>query len=350
MLRVIFTALFGLFMTAAMSSAPAQEPKEKKKGPPRIAIDDPAKLKDDADFAAQGEYVGHAGTSKVDDKKVGAQVVALGDGKFDVKWYIGGLPGDGWDGKPPELLKGVLKEGKVILLSTSKGSEMGEVGVIDNRKLMLPIVAELKKTERKSPTLGAKPPVAEGAVVLFDGPESLPRWDKAKLAQFTEKEFLLSVNKSGDIRSTPAFGSFRAHVEFRLAWMPNSRGQGRSNSGVYVQDRYEIQVLDSFGLKGENNECGGVYTQHKPLVNMCYPPMTWQTYDIDFTAAEFEGDKKVKAARLTVLHNGVKIHDNVELKGSAGGGVPESAKPGPFRLQDHGDPLVYRNIWVVEKK
>lgn len=349
MVRLLLTVLFFAGLIAA---ATAQQPKAK--APPRIAIDDPAELKDDADFAVQGEYVGNAGTSKADNMKVGAQVVALGDGKFDVKWYHGGLPGDGWDGKTAEVLKGARKDGRVVLTSPAKGNDegnkSGEVGVIENGKLLLPIVAELKKTERKSPTLGAKPPAGMGAVVLFDGPDSLPQWDKGKLARFADGT-VLSVNKTGDVRSTPALGSFKAHVEFRLAWMPNSRGQGRSNSGVYVQDRYEIQVLDSFGLKGENNECGGIYTLHKPLVNMCYPPLTWQTYDIDFTAAAFTEDgKKAKTARLTVLHNGVKIHDDVELPKECPGGKPEGAAPGPFRLQDHGDPVVFRNIWVVAKK
>jgi hypothetical protein len=131
----------------------------------------------------------------------------------------------------------------------------------------------------------------------------------------------------------------------------SSTGQGRSNSGVYLQDRYEVQVLDSFGLSGENNECGGIYTQHKPLVNMCYPPMEWQTYDIEFTPAEFGPDgKKTKNARTTIYHNGVKIHDNVEFPKECPGGQKETAEAGPFQFQNHGDPVVYRNVWVVPVK
>ncbi|HUR54070.1 MAG TPA: DUF1080 domain-containing protein, partial [Gemmataceae bacterium] len=146
-------------------------------------------------------------------------------------------------------------------------------------------------------------------------------------------------------------GAFKAHVEFRLPWMPNSTGQGRANSGVYLQDRYECQVLDSFGLSGENNECGGIYTQHKPKVNMCLPPMVWQTYDIEFTPAAFDADgKKTKNGRTTILHNGVKIHDNIEFPKECPGGQKETADPGPFRLQDHGDPVIYRNVWVLPVK
>ena len=132
--------------------------------------------------------------------------------------------------------------------------------------------------------------------------------------------------------------------------MPNSKEQGRGNSGVYLQDRYECQVLDSFGLNGENNECGGIYMQHKPSVNICFPPMVWQTYDIEFTPAHFEDEKKIKNARATIYHNGVKIHDNVEFPKECPGGQKESGMPGPFQFQNHGDPVVFRNVWVVREK
>jgi hypothetical protein len=333
--------LSAVAVLVAASVGPAQDkPKEKPKGPPRIAVDEPAKLKDDKDFAAQGDYEG-LWTHIKPGTKYGAQVVALGEGKFDIKIYFGGLPGSGWNGSDPRLetaKRGV--DGKVAF---------GKRGIIADEKMTvedgLKSNADITftKVERKSPTLGAEPP--KGAVVLFAKVGDEKNWSGGKLVELSDGKFL-----NNGIKSKQAFGSFTLHVEFRLPWMPNSRGQGRANSGVYLQDRYEIQVLDSFGLKGLNNECGGIYTQHAPQVNMCYPPMAWQTYDVEFTAAQFDGGKNVKPARATIKHNGVLIHDDVEMKGPTGGGQPETAKPGPIQLQNHGDPVVYRNIWVVEKK
>jgi hypothetical protein len=136
-----------------------------------------------------------------------------------------------------------------------------------------------------------------------------------------------------------------------LPFRPDGRGQGRGNSGFYQVHMYEVQVLDSFGLDGKDNECGGVYQKADPKVNMCLPPLVWQTYDIDFTNAVAEGGKVVKEARMTARHNGVVIHDDLAIKGKTGGARrdPEGT-PGPLFLQGHGNPLQYRNIWIVEKK
>lgn len=139
------------------------------------------------------------------------------------------------------------------------------------------------------------------------------------------------------------------HIEFRTPFKPLARGQARGNSGVYLQSRYELQVLDSFGLSGENNECGGIYQIAKPSVNMCYPPLSWQTYDIEFKAAKFdESGKKVQNARTTIKHNGVVIHDDLELKSGTPGRHPEGQTDDGLYLQGHGNPVVYRNIWVVK--
>jgi hypothetical protein len=145
------------------------------------------------------------------------------------------------------------------------------------------------------------------------------------------------------------FTDFTLHVEFKTPFMPKARGQGRGNSGVYLQNRYEVQVLDSYGLAGMDNECGGVYQVGRPSVNMCAPPEQWQTYDIDFTAAKM-ADGKRQPAVLTVKHNGVTIHDKIKIPRATGGALDGNVlEPGGIYLQDHGNPVQYRNIWLVPK-
>ena len=155
---------------------------------------------------------------------------------------------------------------------------------------------------------------------------------------------------TGSIVTKKKFKDFKLHIEFRTPFMPEARGQGRGNSGVYLQGRYEVQVLDSYGLESKDNECGGIYQVGAPLVNMCAPPMQWQTYDITYHAPRFdEAGKKVKNAVVTVLHNGVVIHDNKEIPRPTGGALDANEnEPGAIYLQDHGNPVQYRNIWVVE--
>lgn len=296
------------------------------------ATSDPGKV--DADYALQGEYEVQSG-----DEKLGVQVIALGGGKFEAVVCKGGLPGSGWDKeKPRERIQGELMDGQVKFVG-SKGHvgllAGGEMAVISPEGKEL---GKLKKLNRKSPTLGAKAP--EGAVVLFDG-SSNEGWKEGKL----EGELLTQGALSKE-----AFGDHSIHIEFRLPYMPAARGQARGNSGLYVQGRYEVQMLDSFGLTGKDNECGGLYKASVPTENMCYPPLTWQTYDIDFTAAKFEAGKKIKNATITVRQNGVMIHDEVELSApTPGGKLKTEDGPGPIFLQNHGNPVRYRNIWVVKK-
>src|SRR5262249_9639009 len=148
-----------------------------------------------------------------------------------------------------------------------------------------------KRTERKSSTLGAQPP--DGAVVLFDG-KSADEWVKGEVVEG-------NLLYRGTTSKRP-FALGKLHLEFRTSYQPKATGQGRGNSGVYILGR-EIQVLDSFGLTGAKNECGAFYGSAAPAVNMCLPPLTWQTYDVEVRPDD-KGD-----LRATVWHNGVKVHE-----------------------------------------
>jgi hypothetical protein len=197
-----------------------------------------------------------------------------------------------------------------------------------------------QKVNRKSETMGAKPPA--GAVVLFDGTSA----DAFTGGRMTEDGLL-----EQGCTSKQTFGSHKLHIEFRLPYKPLARGQARGNSGLYLQGRYEVQMLDSFGLKGEQNECGGIYSVGPPAVNMCFPPLSWQTYDVDYQAAVYDASGKLtQNPRVTVKHNGVVIHDDIELPGernTTAAPVKAGPEPGPVYLQDHGNPVRYRNIWVL---
>ena len=307
-----------------------------------------------ADFAYQGEYAGSG---------MGAQVIALDNGAFQVVLFPGGLPGAGWDGKNRSLLNGKLK-GKKVALSPAKGNRKYLAGSPDafsatqkfppdghkpysgslsNGIISLSKGIVLKKTQRKSPTMGKKAP--KGAITLFDG-SNKDEWQGGRL---DEKTRLLNTDGS-DVRTRRKFNDYHMHLEFLLPYRPAARGQGRGNSGFYQIDHFEVQILDSFGLEGANNECGGIYSIKDSDVNACFPPLSWQTYDIDFTNAKTKDGKKIKNAKITVRLNGIVIHDNFEIPRKTGGsrGEPEGT-PGPMKLQGHGNPLQFRNIWIVEK-
>lgn len=293
-----------------------------------------------ADYENQGEY---SGVSPDGSTNIGLQLIAVGDGKFKGTFFIGGLPGDGWSrGDMSISIQGETKDGAVKLQADDKVTHPG-YGELKEGKITIfdgdgNNIGELSKKERKSPTLGKKPP--EGAIVLFDG-SSADKFENGKLVG----KYLGATNCS----SKEKLGDHTLHIEFRTPFMPKASGQARGNSGVYVQSRYEVQVLDSFGLSGKNNECGGIYSIGEPSVNMCFPPLTWQTYDIDFTAAKYEDGKKVKNARVTVKHNGVTIHDDVELTKGTPGCKPEGESNEGVFMQNHGNPVVFGNIWVVKK-
>ncbi|GAB5404639.1 MAG: DUF1080 domain-containing protein [Aureliella sp.] len=292
---VIFVALL-CPLTAFAQNETYQTPEDAAKNP---------------DFSIQGEYVGLTRAM---------QVIALGDGEFEAVIYQGGLPGAGWDKSPPRRLEVIAED--VADLAESN---------------------EMKRVERASPTLGKKPPA--GAVVLFDGSNASleQHWRGGKMT----KNGLLMQGVTSKVK----FQDFTLHLEFRTPFKPTARGQQRGNSGVYYQGRYETQVLDSFGLEGKMNETGGIYSISDPSLNMCLPPLQWQTYDGEFTAAKFDDSgKKISDARLTVRLNGVVVQQDVLLTHSTTAApVKEGPEPGPIFLQDHKNPVVFRNIWVMPR-
>jgi hypothetical protein len=289
-------------------------------------------------YKMQGEYLGVIDSWN---GTWGAQVIATSEKSLVIHLLQGGLPGQGFSERIPTKK-----------LSATIGTSSGfVVATNDSMKVMLnpdALIVEdsagkklgvLTKIVRESSTLGAKAPA--NATVLFEvgGPNN---FENGK----TDDEGLLGVGCT----SAERFGDHRLHVEFRTPFQPDDSGQKRGNSGVYVQGRYEVQVLDSFGLEGEDNECGGIYKHARPVVNMCYPPLTWQTYDIDFTAAKYdESGKKTSNARITIKHNGVTIHQDQELTSGTPGKDKEGNSNGPLFLQNHNNPVVYRNIWAIRK-
>ena len=322
-LPLLFGACCATLLTAQAADAPKAAPAPTE--PTYLTVETAG-----PDFLLQGEYGG---------EKLGADVIALGKDTFRLVLHQGGLPGAGWDGSAKTEVEGKRHGAGVSFVGAIKaelkdGTLSGQTA--DGAGFVL------KRVERHSPTEGAKAPA--DAITLFDG-SNADGWNGGHL----DERKLLAAGTT----SKQAFQDFTLHLEFFLPFKPLGRGQGRANSGVYVQNRYEVQVLDSFGLAGLDNECGGVYKNSAPKVNMCFPPLQWQTYDMEFKAAKFDAaGKKTANAVLTVKHNGVVVQDHLELKGATPGGgfKNEVPAPGPFQLQGHGNPVYFRNIWLVETK
>ncbi len=291
----------------------------------------------DADFQIQGEYAGCL-VWRGCWQPVGLQVVALGDGQFQALAYPGGLPGNGFNGGAKSQLKGE-RQGEQVMLTGDELSVTLQPGLaVAVNSPAGGHLGYLQPMHRYSTTQGAQPPA--NAKVLFDGTDT----GLLKGAKISEAGLLQIGAETVD-----PVQDFILHGEFKTPYMPTARSQARGNSGFYLQRRYEVQVLDSFGLEPAFNEAASLYRFKAPDMNMSFPPLSWQTYDIHFTAARFnDAGERTSKARITVWHNGVIVQNNVELENKTGGGRPESAELLPILFQNHGDPVEYRNLWLVD--
>ncbi len=196
--------------------------------------------------------------------------------------------------------------------------------------------------------ISPKPP--RGAVVLFNGRDT-SHWTGDGGRSFPWKVVdgaIEIVPGSGSLISIPKFEDFQLHLEFIIPLMPNEHGQARGNSGVYLQGRTELQVLDSWNNETyANGSCGAIYLQYVPRVNASKPPEQWQSYDVFYTAGRFNADGSVKNRPMaTIYQNGILIHDNVEIHGTPDSGAANETLSGPLLLQDHHCKVKYRNIWM----
>jgi hypothetical protein len=300
------------------------------------------------EMTVQGLYEGACTGAAA--RKIEARVVATGDAQYDV--FLREVQAGGAT-KALGKLQGTT-EGDAVRVAGKVG-DADWAGTWADGEISGTCGAgrfTLKRVERKPPTLGAKPPA--GAVVLlaigektFD--EVVVRKDKegrqAEWVAGDDGGFVVPKRGFGSKRRFA--GPLRLHVEFKCPLQPKGRGQGRGNSGVYLPNGNEIQVLDSFGMTTyTGGGCGGLYKWKDPdafdefsLASL--PPGQWQTYDIEYRV-DLQDGKPAGKPRLTVWHNGIKIHDNVELKGNA--------REGTIHFQDHGNPVQYRNIWVAPLK
>lgn len=311
-----------------------------------------------ADDPIMGIWQGKCSGKELENRPVTAYVIGIGGDQYRIPFMIGPEENPefraeltGSERKDILVAIGEMDMGQagggvhVVTFQAADGIASGTITATrDNQKVSIPF--EMKKIYRRPPTLGQQPP--QNAIVLFDG-KSYDEWNL--IPGYVSDGTLKIVSKNTFV-SKKEFGSCKIHLEFCTPYMPKepTGAQSRGNSGVYVQGRYEVQVLDSFAEPPADNYCGGIYKVAAPKVNPSLPPGEWQTYDITFKAPQFDSaGNKVKNAEITVYHNGVLIHDKLELPHPTPGGISETeAKKGPLFLQNHGDAVQYRNIWVEE--
>ena len=324
----------------------------------------------------QGEYVGKDG-----EKRVGIQVVARGDKSFHALILEGGLPGDGWDGSRYGLLESrPLSDGRAEF---SSPSDAGVSAVLDENGLTLQRGDQkilLKRVERKSETLGQQPPA--GAIVLFGGAKpNVDSFEERKDIEGMTAPLMFDGNLMAGAVTKRKFRDYTLHVEFLTGWEPQNIPWRRADAGIYMLSRYEVAIGDSFGFDfdlsgatspdrpkfandvtqtqqfpvakgtGAPRVCGSVFTYPSKVPNSCFPPLVWQTLDIDFQAPRFDGDgKKTAKAVISVKLNGQPTVEKLEVNGPTPHGFKGPEVPaGPIWFEAFGRRVLYRNIWVLER-
>lgn len=331
-----------LVLLATINAGQAADDSRNADGETKAGVKDVVGLtvppENDPEFALLGEFVGPILIGENKYEPLALQIRPVGGDNFEALQYRGGLPGQ--KTHQPEAIQLIgRRSGDFVVMSGGPWA----IFVEKNHCLLVDRegnhVGRLERVTRQSPTLGAKPP--QDAIVLFDGTHT----DQFSVAEMTHDGLLM---QGADLK--PMFQDFNLHVEFRLPYMPVATGQARGNSGLYLQSRYEMQILDSFAEKPTVNGMGSLYRLREPDVNMCLPPLQWQAYDVVFTAPRWAADgSKVRNGRITAWLNGVKVQDDVELPNKTGAGQEEAPTLLPIRLQNHKDPVRFRNIWLIDR-
>ena len=309
-----------------------------------------------------GDWAGSF-TDQTGDYDLVARVIGLGEKEYRIQI----LPE--FDKRAPLFLDVVAEEENGRLkFNTDEWSGTIVNGVFNGIRTEQrePREYSLVKILRESPTAGLLP--SKDAVILFDG-SGFDEWmhpnrsgeepayviiDKAMQIHSGEKR-INGKRQKNDLVTKRSFSSIQMHFEFFIPYQPSNRSQGRGNSGLFLQDFYEVQILDSYGSDGLWNDCGALYKMSPPKVNACYPPGQWQTYDITYESPVYNASgKKISNAFITVIHNGVIIHHHTELVHPTANSQAQRKKdfapaaPAPLKIQDHSNPVKFRNIWVRE--
>lgn len=258
-------------------------------------------------------------------------------------------------------LPGRIEGDRLLVSGTSSGTEWE--GVISKQTLRILKrgyggVFAMQSVSRKSPTDGIEPP--PGAIVLLPfvpgQKPSLAEWNAGNWVAAPDGVLHRAPGVGPrpdlprkDIVTKRYFKSVRLHLEFRVPYEPDLRSQARGNSGIFFNDRFEVQVLDSYGVISGTGDCAAIYGVAAPRVNAAFPPLAWQTFDVTYRAPRVDGSGKMtREPTLTVLWNGIKVHADQNVPKATDGSARPIAAAGPIRIQDHGNLVYYRNIWVQE--